>query len=102
MIEIPQEHLEAYRYVRELTKGYSAGFIIGMADAFVWALAALDRSEFEREHMTKVDGSWVSCVRCDYVSPYRGRIISRICDPRHTWTDEQFQQARRANLEGSK
>jgi len=62
------------------------------AAEIVWALAKLDRSEFEREHG--------NCYTFEY---HEGLAVAEALhcnDPRHTWTDEQWQQARRANLEG--
>ena len=89
MIEIPQDKRQlwpqAWKWLT-LARDYlhgsgNADHMLHAADFIVWALAALDRSEFRLEYHLADNYDLES-------------------DERHTWTDEQWQQARRANLEG--
>lgn len=101
MIEPPKEYLEAWQQSQiwaERYKGIAPSFGIEvrekLADAFVWSLAALDRSEFYREHHR--DETY--CHECQQRDFALQTLIGRY-DPRHTWDDAMFQQARRTMLE---
>lgn len=95
MIEIPQEHIEAWRKAR----GTRETLPSRLADAFVWALAGWERERFEREHEIEHEdngrGAFIVpvCLECGHQGKW---------DERHTWTDEQWQQAARAELEKAK
>lgn len=91
MIEIPAEYIEAWRIFMEFNVRDS-----GLSDALVWAIAALRRSEFEREHMVNLgDQATITCEVCG-----SGQVgDTPFLDSRHTWDDAQWQQAVRAELE---
>ena len=93
MIEIPQEYKEAWQWQMNYHQHWPEARAV--ADAFVFALAGWERSEFEREH--RVRSRWLD------------RRVNKLCDdcdqcgvnldPRHTWTPERWHRAVREGLE---
>jgi len=96
MIEIPPDKRQLWpqswkwlTLARDYLHGSgNADHMLHVSDFIVWALAGWDRSEFEREH------------RLDMNYRHNCRECKLELDPRHTWSDEQWQQARRERLEG--
>ena len=91
MIEIPQEHIEAWRKAR----GTRETLPSRLADAFVWALAGWERERFEREH--KMIRGWTIGSQVDVCANHSCCLGEH--DPRHTWAPEQWQQSVREGLE---
>ena len=81
MIELPKEFREAWQYADGFDKFAESGDVLSyekhLANCIVFALAGWERERFKREHQMAEFG-W-GCDACDDD------------DPRHKWTDEQWQ-----------
>jgi hypothetical protein len=107
MKELPKEYLQAWQAQTDFCRRIEATgrpviktTFTALADALIWALAGWDRSEFEREHELLDTDHGDYCDLCNYYLhlPDKNQQDDKL-DPRHTWSDEQWQQARREQLE---